>query len=82
MTGRTKEHSVTAAKFITSHVDLLDKSQPFKDSFIIKNNQYMRYCKSCLGKVTTLFYNLSKTNAVVGICLARGKGAPFFRVQQ
>ena len=33
-------------------------------------------------KVTTLFYNLSKANDVVGIGLARGEGAPFFRVQE
>ena len=42
----------TASKFNTSHpnVDLLHKSQPFTDCFNNKNKQYMRYCKSCLGK--------------------------------
>ena len=50
MTGRTEENSDTASKFITRRVDLLDKSQPFKDCFNDQNNQYMRYCKSCLGK--------------------------------
>ena len=38
------------SKFNTSHVDLLHKSQPFKDCFYIKNNQYLGYCKSCLSE--------------------------------
>ena len=42
----------STSKFNTLHpnVDLLYKSQPFTDCFNNKNNQYMRYCKSCLGK--------------------------------
>ena len=78
MTGRTKEHSDTASKFITSRVDLLFKSQPFNNCFSNKNNQYMRYRKLCLVKMTTLFYNLSKTDAVMGIGLARGVRGSLF----
>ena len=63
----------TASKFNTTHanVDVLYKSQPFAGSFNNKNNQYMRYCESCLGKrdntvgVTVLqvmFYNVCVPN--------------------
>ena len=46
------EKRTTASEFNTSHpnVGLLYKLQPFTVNFNNKNNQYMRYGKSCLGE--------------------------------
>ena len=88
------EQKNAASKFNTLHVDLLYKSQPFKDCFNNKNNQYMSFNILLLNMfvlitktshvwvtVTTLLCNLSMTDAVVGIGVQRGgKGLLFFRV--
>ena len=52
MGNDVSDRRTTASKFNTLHpnVDLLYKSHPFTDRFNNKNNQYRRYCKSCLGK--------------------------------
>ena len=45
-----KIDSISKSNTLHPNVDLLYKSQPFTDCFNNKNNQYMRYCMSCLGK--------------------------------
>ena len=72
----------TASKFVTSHVNLFYKSQPIKTVLIAKaiNIPVCGFVSHVWVKVTTLFFNLSKTDALVGIGLARGGKDPFFRL--